>query len=122
MCASKIKLQAPESLIMIVINFIVYSAKSCKYLHCIQNDKLLPNALPKILYVLINLFLKSSKAGASSDRLRDNKFHKAVCSLSEGAIIWPLEWTEEVVSEAGLIENRYVMKGWVRLFNGVKAN
>ena len=80
MCASKIKLQAPESLIMIVINFIVYSAKSCKYLHCIQNDKLLPKALPKILYVLINLFLKSSKAGTSSDRLRDNKFHKVVAA------------------------------------------
>ena len=59
---------------------MIVSAKSRKYLHCIQNDKLLPKALPKILYVLINLFLKSSKAGASSDRLRDNKFHKAVAA------------------------------------------
>lgn len=93
MCASKIKLQAPESLIMIVINFIVYSAKSCKYLHCIQNEKLLPKALPKILYVLINLFLKSSKAGTSSDRLRDNKFHKAVAARVKAQSFDP--WNEQ---------------------------
>ena len=80
MCALKFKLQSPECLIMIVINLIVYSTKSCKYLHCIQDDKLLPKALLKILNVLINLFLKSSKAGASSDWLRDSKFHKAVAT------------------------------------------
>ena len=91
MCASKIKLQAPESLMMIVINFIVYSAKSCKYLHCIQNDKLLPKALPKILYVLINLFLKSSKAGTSS--VRGNKFHKAVAAWVKAQSFDP--WNEQ---------------------------
>ena len=48
MCAPKKKPGSHECLIMIVINLIIYSTNNCKYLHYIQDFKLVLKTLVRI--------------------------------------------------------------------------